>query len=129
MPSLLKTPVHLGLGATAVAQPDFTGLEWYAAYAARTAADGAEGRLVSFYDFTTGWDMWEMHPAGEELVICTAGRMVLHQEIDGTVNSVTLERGDYAVNARGIWHTADVPDGTASALFITAGIGTEHRPR
>jgi hypothetical protein len=27
-PSLFSHPVHLGLGATAVAQPDFTGMDW-----------------------------------------------------------------------------------------------------
>jgi hypothetical protein len=28
----------------------------------------------------------------------------------------------------GMAHTADI-DGTATAVFITAGVGTEHRPR
>ena len=28
----------------------------------------------------------------------------------------------------GVWHTADI-EGTATALFITAGLGTEHKPR
>ncbi len=27
VPSLLTTPIHLGLGATATAPPDFTGME------------------------------------------------------------------------------------------------------
>ena len=35
---------------------------------------------------------------------------------------------EYAINAPGVWHTADVT-GEATALFITAGKGTEHRPR
>ncbi|MFT5432803.1 MAG: hypothetical protein ACI9OJ_003506 [Myxococcota bacterium] len=30
--NLSKHPVHLGLGATAVEQPEFTGMEWYAGY-------------------------------------------------------------------------------------------------
>ena len=65
--SLFTHPVHLGLGATATAQPEMTGgMAWYEAYAARTAPDGAEGRLVSMYDFTENWDMWEMHPRGAE---------------------------------------------------------------
>ncbi len=29
MPNLLENPLHLGLGATAIAQPPFTGMEWY----------------------------------------------------------------------------------------------------
>lgn len=55
-------PVHLGAGATAEAEPRFTGeMEWYAAYGARHASDGAEGRLVSMHVFHASWDMWEMH--------------------------------------------------------------------
>ncbi|MFZ5746407.1 MAG: cupin [Pseudomonadota bacterium] len=129
MPSLFSTPVHLGLGARAEVQPDFTGMEWYPAYAERTAADGAEGRLVSLYRFSESWDSWEMHPAGDELVVCVGGTITLHQQSpDGMETSVTLAPGDYAINAAGVWHTADV-EGEATALFVTAGLGTEHRPR
>lgn len=43
-------PLHLGLGARAEGQPAFAGMDWYEAYARRTAGDGAEGRLVSLHD-------------------------------------------------------------------------------
>lgn len=126
---LTKTFVHLGLGATAVPQEPFTGMDWYERYGARTATDGAEGRLVSLYTFATPWDHWEMHPKGHEVVVCVAGRIVLHQEQpDGTTRSTTLEAGHAAINAPGVWHTADVT-APATVLFITAGLGTEHRPR
>lgn len=122
-------PVHLGLGASATAEPRFTGLDWYADYVRRHAADGAEGRLVSSHSFTSNWDSWEMHPAGAELVVCVAGAIVLIQEqADGGVQQVTLEPGDYAINPPGVWHTADVTEG-ATVLFVTAGAGTAHRPR
>ncbi|MCL4671907.1 MAG: cupin, partial [Sphingomonadaceae bacterium] len=65
--------IHLGLGATAVPQPPFDGMEWYGSYSVRHGADGAEGRLVSQYTFTESWSSWEMHPAGPEVVICTGG--------------------------------------------------------
>lgn len=121
--------VHLGLGASAVPQPPFDGIEWYEAYGKRHAADGREGRLVSLHTFTEGWPTWEMHPHGEEVVICTAGSMVLTQEWpDGRRESVTLEAGDYAINEPGVWHIADVEE-SATAIFITAGEGTEMRPR
>lgn len=130
--SLAAHPLHLGLGARAVPQPEFPhderAMAWYADYAARTAADGAEGRLVSSYRFTESWDSWERHPAGAEVVICTAGEMVLIQEIDGRHESTTLRAGEYAVNPPGVWHTADIAD-AAEAIFITSGMGTEHRPR
>ena len=48
--------------------------------------------------------------------------------MDGVVRTVQLGEGDATVNAPGVWHTADV-DGTATALFVTAGTGTEVRPR
>jgi mannose-6-phosphate isomerase-like protein (cupin superfamily) len=128
-PSIFTFPIHLGLGATALEQPEFSGMEWYAAYSERVAADGAEGRLVSMYRFTESWDMWEMHPSGAEVVLCTAGTMTLHQELtDGSTATITLGPGDYAINPPGAWHTADVA-GEATALFITAGLGTQHRAR
>jgi len=126
--SLERFPLHLGLGARAVSEPEFTGMEWYAAYAERNAADGPEGRLVSLYSFSENWTSWESHPTGDEVVICVAGEITLIQEVAGATESVTLRAGDYAINPRGVWHTADVAD-RATALFITAGMGTEHRPR
>lgn len=121
--------VHLGPGATAVPQPDFTGMEWYEDYIARHGGDGAEGRLVSLYRFAAPWDSWEMHPAGAELVVCTAGTITLIQDLPGQGHvDTTLHPGEYAINPPGVWHTADVA-GEAEALFITSGIGTEHRPR
>ena len=129
MPSLFTTPIHLGLGARAEVQPDFTGMDWYADYSVRTAGDGAEGRLVTLYRFTENWTSWEMHPAGDEVVLCVSGRMTLHQELaDGSTATETIGPGDYAINPPGVWHTADI-DGAATALFLTAGMGTEHRPR
>ncbi len=123
-------PVHLGLGATADVEPQFTGsLDWYSGYMDRHRGDGAEGRLVSMHAFTQSWEMWEMHPHGSEVVLCTAGSITLHQEkAEGVVETVTLGPGQYAINEPGTWHTADVED-AATALFITAGLGTQHRPR
>lgn len=127
--NLAENFVHLGRGASAVAQPPFSGMEWYAGYGERHADDGAEGRLVSMYSFSESWDSWEIHPKGHEVVVCTAGEIALIQEHpDGRVERVTLGPGEYAINEPGVWHTADVAS-HATALFITAGEGTEHRPR
>ena len=127
--SLFTHPIHLGLGATAIAQPEMTGMEFYAAYSERTASDGVEGRLVSMYRFDESWDSWEMHPSGDEVVLLVEGSMTLLQEMpDGSVATTILGPGDYAINAPGVWHTADVTE-PATALFITAGLGTDHRPR
>jgi len=102
---------------------------WYEQYAARHLYDGAEGRLISLHTFSSPWKIWEMHPNGAEVVLCTAGKMTLLQEMpDGSIKSVKIEAGEYAINEAGIWHTADV-DRLTTAMFITAGLGTEHRER
>ncbi len=122
-------PAHLGLGATVVQQDRFTGeVDWYAGYGQRNASDGEEGRLVSLHTFSAPWDTWEMHPRGEELVVCVSGAITLHQEIDGSVVQATLQPGEAIINPRGVWHTADVSE-PSTALFITAGVGTEMRAR
>ncbi|MGI9623923.1 MAG: cupin domain-containing protein [Acidimicrobiales bacterium] len=128
--SIGRNPIHLGLGATAVVQPEFTGeMNWYQSYGERTAEDGIEGRLVAMHTFTESWDMWEMHPNGSEVVLCVDGEVTLHQRVDdATSTAVQLGPGEYAINEPGMWHTADVTD-EATVVFITAGMGTEHRPR
>lgn len=126
---LSRHAVHLGLGASMHREPDHTGtMEWYRAYAERHRSDGAEGRLVAVYTFSKPWPTWEMHPEGEELVVCLAGELVLHQELEGRVHSVTLRPFQAVVNPRGVWHTADASAET-TALFVTAGMGTQNRPR
>lgn len=127
---IFQHPIHLGAGASAVVQPAFTGeISWYEEYGSRHADDGAEGRLVGMHTFTEAWSSWEMHPVGSEVVLCIAGKMTLHQEMpDGSRTTVRLGPGQYAINEPGTWHTADV-ESEATALFITAGMGTQHRPR
>lgn len=125
---LSQHPVHLGLGASAVSEPSFTGPDWYLGYGARHAADGHEGRLVSMHSFDAPWDSWEMHPEGSEVVVCLEGEITLIQEIGGEEVRIALRVGEYAINEPGVWHTADV-DGRATALFITAGAGTQVRER
>lgn len=107
--------------------PGFDGSPaWFARYVEEHPEPGF---LVSTFTFSEPWDSWEMHPNGDEVVLCVAGEMSLHQETaSGEERTVTLSAGQYAINAPGTWHTADV-DGTATGVFITAGEGTTHRPR
>jgi mannose-6-phosphate isomerase-like protein (cupin superfamily) len=124
-----ETPIHLGLGATVIRQAPFSGdMAWYQAYGERNSADGVEGRLVIMHTFHEPWDSWEVHPHGEELVVCTDGVITLYQESDGEVRTTIIRAGEATINPPGVWHTADV-EGTATALFITAGMGTENRRR
>jgi quercetin dioxygenase-like cupin family protein len=80
------------------------------------------------HTFSEPWSVWEMHPNGSELVVCTAGEIVLVQEVDGAERRTRLGPGEYAINAPGVWHTADVAS-AATALFVTSGRGTQHRQR
>ncbi|HEX4902661.1 MAG TPA: cupin [Acidimicrobiales bacterium] len=123
---LSTTPVHLG-GTSAEPVPGFDGSPaWFERYAAEHPEPGF---LVSSFTFDRPWDSWEVHPAGHELVVCTAGTITLHQETAaGKHRTVALQPNEYVVNEPGTWHTADV-DGPATALFVTSGEGTAHRPR
>lgn len=124
--------VHLGLGATIAALPVHDGdMSWYQTYGEAHGSDGVEGRLVSLWKQTESWDVWEMHPQGHELVLCIDGEITLIQEhLDGSIQKATITAGEAVVNDPGVWHTADIAEGKeATVVFITAGLGTDHRPR
>lgn len=126
---LADVPIHLGLGPTATPLPGFGwSAEALAAYEARFASDGDEGRLLVTFRHESDWTVWERHPAGDEIVICISGRGDLVQEVDGQERRVGLSPGSVAINAAGVWHTMDVAE-AGDAIFITPGLGTEHRPR
>jgi hypothetical protein len=61
---LSRFPIHLGRGATAVAEPEFTGIEWYGAYMQRHASDGVEGRLVKEVRTTLRPGEYAINPPG-----------------------------------------------------------------
>jgi uncharacterized cupin superfamily protein len=85
--------------------------------------------LVTTAEYEADWPAWEVHPNGEEIVCLISGHVTLTQEKDGATSRVELTRpGDFALNPRGTWHTADVHEKSVM-LFITAGEGTTNRPR
>ena len=123
---LRRFPIHLGLGATALPLPEFTGdMAWYQRYSADTAADGAEGRLVALHTFHSDWPSWEMHPKGAEVVVVVAGELTLVQDLPEGRVETRVRAGEAAINPPGVWHTAKV-EAEATALFITPGEGTQH---
>ncbi|MDE1915047.1 MAG: cupin domain-containing protein [Sphingomonadales bacterium] len=126
---LEQRPIHLGPQGQALVLPDFTGPQWYEEYGASLGAQGAQGRLVSLHHFAADWDHWEMHPQGDEVVICIAGAAVLiQQDGQGRERRIPLETGQCVINPAGVWHTANVAQ-AASLLFITVGSDTQGRPR
>ncbi|KAB2588747.1 cupin domain-containing protein [Streptomyces arboris] len=126
---LRTTPVHLGLGSRANAVEGFAwDPEVLQAYSAAVAADGAEGRMVAIFDGDGPGDHWERHPAGDELVVCLTGSVTVTRDVGGVPDRVVLGPGEATVNPAGTWHAVDMA-GPASILTVTAGLGTDHRPR
>ncbi|MFF5506207.1 cupin domain-containing protein [Streptomyces roseolus] len=126
---LRTTPVHLGLGSRAKPVEGFAwNPEVLQAYGAAVAADGAEGRMVMIFDGDGPGDHWESHPAGDELVVCLSGSVTVTRHGDGAPERVLLGPGEATINPAGVWHVVDM-EGSSSILAITAGLGTDHRPR
>jgi hypothetical protein len=120
---LCETYVHLADGPDArrvEVTPDF----W------RTLDEKPElhgGRLVTASRFTADWPHWEMHPAGEELVLLVTGALDLVLEDAGGARTTLPLRGRGAVLIpRGTWHWARVRE-PSELWFVTYGEGTQHR--
>lgn len=87
------------------------------------------GRLVTASRFTADWQHWEMHPAGEELVVLTSGAIDLVLEGAKGAHTTLALRGRGAVLIpRGTWHWARVRE-PSEMWFVTYGEGTQHRGR
>lgn len=86
-----------------------------------------DGWLVTQGRSLTDWTQWEMHPAGEEVVLLTGGTVdvALEWQSSEEVVRLTMERPMLIV-PRGIWHTVRVIE-PATLTFITFGKGTQHR--
>lgn len=85
------------------------------------------GRLVMLSRASRDWGTWEMHPAGEELVMLLAGAVDFVLELSEGERVVALRDRGALIVPRGVWHTARV-HAPSELLFITRGAGTQHRP-
>jgi hypothetical protein len=86
------------------------------------------GRLLSLFAFEGAWEVWEVHPNGDEIVLLLEGAADMTLERAGGNEVVRLDSpGSFVLIERGTWHTAR-SDGPARMLFITDGEGTDHRP-
>jgi mannose-6-phosphate isomerase-like protein (cupin superfamily) len=86
------------------------------------------GRLVGAFHNAEDWDVWEMHPAGDEVVCLLSGAIDVVLEDERGVRVVALEAGHTCIVPKGVWHSANVRE-PGDALHITRGDGTQHRPR
>lgn len=86
-----------------------------------------EGRLVIAGDLAEDMNQWEMHPAGEELLLCHSGRFEVLLETPAGEERFALGPGEAFVVPRGAWHRVLVRE-PGRLLFVTWGEGTRHRP-
>lgn len=89
--------------------------------------DGFAGHLlVSRHDFSEPWSIWEMHPAGDEVIHLLSGDVEFTMRLAGGETTVRLDRpGACLIVPRGAWHTAR-PLAPTALLFVTPGEGTEN---
>jgi mannose-6-phosphate isomerase-like protein (cupin superfamily) len=93
---------------------------------AALVANGA-GWLTAVYAMDRDTPSWEMHPAGDELLVLLSGAIdVVLDGRDGQ-RVVALTAGASCVVPRGTWHRQIVRT-PALELAVTYGKGTEHRP-
>jgi mannose-6-phosphate isomerase-like protein (cupin superfamily) len=86
------------------------------------------GRLVGTFHNAEDWGVWEMHPAGDEVVCLLSGAIDVVLDEEGGERVVELRPGSTCIVPRGVWHTATVHE-PGDTLHITRGEGTQHRPR
>ncbi len=85
--------------------------------------------LVTTSSFHAPWPTWEKHPNGDEIVILLSGSVDFTLETaEGNKVVQVRKSGEYVFVPKAHWHTAD-PLQPTTMLFITAGEGTQVRPR
>jgi mannose-6-phosphate isomerase-like protein (cupin superfamily) len=86
------------------------------------------GRLLCMFAIAPGeGDHSEMHPAGDEILIVTAGAVEIVLEEPSGARAIELGAGRACVVPRGTWHHFRSARG-GTLIGITPGAGTEHRP-
>ena len=121
--SPLTTYVHLkDLGsATAFAADP---VEFWKNPAARPEL--ASGRIVVGSRYEKDMPHWEMHPAGDELLVGLSGEFEVHLQDGPTGQTLALAAGQVVLVPFGIWHRITVKT-PGEILFVTPGKGTQHR--
>ena len=116
---------YVHLGPSGEAQPIPGGESFWALPAAALDALGQDW-LITEFECSADWPRWERHPAGDEFIYVLSGTAVMLLEWPTGVERVLLTDCQAVVVPRGVWHTAQV-NVPSRMLFITRGLGTEHR--
>lgn len=88
---------------------------------------GEPGYLVAAFHMREDTAHWERHPAGDEVICLMSGRVDFVLEEPYGERVIALQGRQSCVVPKGIWHRIIVRE-PSDVLFITFGIGTEHRP-
>lgn len=124
---LLQDALHLPATGSTVVLPNFNNA--YDPYVAAHCTTADPGRLVTMATSTEDWPVWEMHPAGDEVVVVLQGKAEFIQDLgDGRFTRLVLGPNESLVNPAGVPHTANVLE-PFTALYITPCPGTAHIPR
>ena len=121
---LAGTYVHLDDGPAAVAVE--VDEDFWEKVESRPELHG--GRLVGTFHNAADWDVWEIHPAGDEVVCLLSGAIDVVLEEESGERTIELAAGETCIVPRGVWHTASIRT-PGDTLHITRGAGTQHRPR
>jgi hypothetical protein len=122
---LTRTYVHLGLGGAAT--PIEVGPTFWESLTSGARHDLDDGWLMTSFRMADSPATWEMHPAGDEMILLLAGAIdVALQDGDGE-RVVALQGRGACIVPRGAWHRALVRE-PSDVLFITPGAGTQQRP-
>jgi mannose-6-phosphate isomerase-like protein (cupin superfamily) len=92
------------------------------------AVAGTSGAMLSAFDMDSDWTSWEIHPAGDEILVLLKGEAEFLLELPEGVRRVHVKEGECCVVPKGVWHTADIRK-PCRLLALTPGKGTDHRPR
>ncbi len=89
---------------------------------------GATGTLISLFTSDGDWPHWEMHPAGDEVLVALEGDgTIVFDRGHGPFERHALAAGGTLVIPAGVWHFGLGQRGL-KVMFMTYGAGTEHRP-
>jgi len=121
--SPLTTYVHLKDLGSATAIP-VDPLEFWKN--AATRPELASGRIVTGSRHEKDMAHWEMHPAGDELLVALSGEFEVHLQDGPNGQRLPLKAGEVVLVPFGIWHRLTVKT-PGEILFITPGKGTQHR--
>ena len=120
---LVGTYVQLKDGGDA--EPVTVDASFWAQIQSRSALH--HGRLIMAFELSDDMAHWEMHPAGDELLILQSGAVDVVLDQAGGEAVVPLDGAAACIVPKGTWHRLKVRT-PGRLIFITPGEGTQHRP-